>query len=76
MFLKKNHIIHFQGMFGKTAMENSLKDVFSGLPFKQVELSNLPPITILKINFTTNVSCEFSETFQNCRKSVSGGITS
>ena len=51
-------------MFGKTPVlkipGDSQENVFGKVPFKQFKLSNLSPITILKSDSTTNVSCECS----------------
>ena len=51
-------------MFGKSPVlkisEDSQKSVFGKNLFKQFDLSNLLPITILKTDSITNVSCEFS----------------
>ena len=50
----------FQGIFEKNLLfkvsKNSQENVFNGVPFKQYELSSLVPITILKTDFTVNVS--------------------
>ena len=75
-FLNKTTPCIFQEMFRNSASlkvsENSQKIIFSRGCFKQSGLSNLPPITILKTDSTTNVS---TENFWNCRESVSGRVT-
>lgn len=47
-------------MFEKNAvlegLDNSPKNVFSGVPVLQLKLSNLPPITVLKTDPAPNVS--------------------
>ena len=55
--------------------ENSKKNIFSSVHFRQFGLSNLPPITTLKTDSMANVSFESFENFQNYWKGVCGGIT-
>lgn len=58
-----------QNVFLKISEDNQ-KNVFSGVLFEQFELSNLPPITMLKADSTENISCECSENLQNCWEGV------
>ena len=64
MLIKKITSCIFQGKFGKTPVlkisEDSQKNVFGKVHFKQFELPNLSPITIWKTDSITNVSSEFS----------------
>ena len=53
----------FRMMFAKNAvwkvLENSQKNVFTGVPFQQLQLPNLPPATALKTGTAVNVSWNF-----------------
>ena len=40
-------------------LENVQKNVFSGVPFEQLELPNLQPVTVLKTGKAANVSYNF-----------------
>ena len=53
----------FRVMLEKSAvlevLENVQKNVFSGVPFEQLELPNLQPVTVLKTGKAANVSYNF-----------------
>ena len=78
-FLKTITSYIFQGMFGKNCCFESLnfrrlyrRTSFSKDPFRQFELSNWSPATILKTDSTSNFSCEISENFQNILEGICG----
>ena len=59
---------HFSEYVLEKFLENSIKNVFSRVSFKQFELPNLLPMTMLKNDSSVNVYCEFSDFSELLRK--------